>query len=98
VKEYEAELPERRYFRKPRRGTRTVHLHCVVRGGADWVRHLAFRDQLRQDADVAAAYLALKRDLAARMSKADYTAAKGPFIEEVVARALAAGASGAVLP
>ena len=31
VDEYEMQLPERRYFRKPRIGPRVVHLHCVIK-------------------------------------------------------------------
>jgi GrpB-like predicted nucleotidyltransferase (UPF0157 family) len=41
VPEYEQQLPERRYFRKPRRGPRAFHVHCVVRGSNCWIRHLA---------------------------------------------------------
>jgi GrpB-like predicted nucleotidyltransferase (UPF0157 family) len=85
VPEYEAELPERRYFRKPR----AVHVHCVVSGGRFWVRHLAFRDLLRKEPEVAAAYFALKRELAARLPKSEYPQAKTAFIEAAVARALA---------
>ena len=57
-------------------------------GSASWIRQLAFRDYLRAHADSAAAYYALKRDLAARLNKADYTEAKGPFIQGIVDRAL----------
>ena len=32
VQKYEIELPERRYFRKPRLGPSAYHLHCVVKG------------------------------------------------------------------
>ena len=31
VQKYEIELPERRYFRKPRLGPSAYHLHCVVK-------------------------------------------------------------------
>lgn len=89
VREYETQFPERRYFRKPRRGPRAFHVHCVVAGGDFWIRHLAFRDYLRAHEDAAAAYEALKRDLAMRLAKEEYTAAKSPFIERVVAAALA---------
>lgn len=95
VPEYEAQIPLRRYFRKPFLGPRTVHLHCVVRGGEHWVRHLAFRDYLRAHPDAARAYLDLKQALARSHDKAAYTDAKGPFIEAVVARALDRGAEGA---
>jgi GrpB-like predicted nucleotidyltransferase (UPF0157 family) len=87
VREYEAELPERRYFRKPRLGPRAYHLHCVVPGSRFWVRHLAFRDCLRAHPDAAAAYDALKRELGARAGKREYTEAKSPFIERILALA-----------
>lgn len=87
VQKYEDQLPERRYFRKPRLGPRAYHLHCVVRGTDFWVRHLAFRDYLRVHPEAAAAYDELKRELAVRCSKEDYTDAKSPFIEGILASA-----------
>jgi len=88
VPEYEHELPERRYFRKPRLGPRAYHLHCVVKGGNLWVRHLAFRDYLRAHPDAVAAYYELKCELATRCRKEDYTEAKRPFIERILVSAL----------
>jgi GrpB-like predicted nucleotidyltransferase (UPF0157 family) len=88
VPEYEHELPERRYFRKPRVGPRAYHLHCVVKGGDLWSRHLAFRDYLRAHPNAVAEYYALKRELASRCRKEDYTEAKRPFIEGILASAL----------
>ena len=89
VPEYEAQIPQRRYFRKPRDRPRSVHLHCVERGGAIWRRHLAFRDHLRASPPDAAAYGALKRQLAERhgSDRDAYLAGKAPFIEAVLARA-----------
>lgn len=98
VPRYEDQFPDRRYFRKPRSGPRAYHLHCVVEGSDFWVRQLAFRDYLRAHPDVAAAYYELKCDLAARFGKADYTDAKGPFIEGVLARALGEGGTGTPRP
>jgi GrpB-like predicted nucleotidyltransferase (UPF0157 family) len=87
IREHERQLPERRYFRKPRLGPRMFHVHCVVTGSGLWLAYLAFRDYLRAHQDVAAAYFALKADLAARLTKAEYTDAKRPFIEQVLASA-----------
>ncbi len=89
VPEYEAELPGRRYFRKPRRRPRTHHLHCVRLGGAFWLRQLAFRDRLRADAERARAYFELKHRLASSLGRdrRAYTDAKSPFIESVLAEA-----------
>jgi GrpB-like predicted nucleotidyltransferase (UPF0157 family) len=84
VQEYEKQLPERRYFRKPRLGPRAFHVHCVIKGNDFWIRHLAFRDYLRAHPESAVAYYNLKRDLAMRFTKEEYTQAKMPFIEDVL--------------
>ena len=89
VAKYESEIPDRRYFRRPRSRPRRYHVHCVRRGGRLWTRHLGFRDHLRAHPDDAAAYGALKRDLAER-SRADrdsYLEGKAPFIEKILERA-----------
>jgi GrpB-like predicted nucleotidyltransferase (UPF0157 family) len=86
---YEVELPERRYFRKPFQRPRTHHLHIVLYGSEYWTRPLLFRDYLRGHTDVARAYQQLKERLAleSQTKALDYTAAKGPFIADVLARA-----------
>ena len=88
VREYEMQLPERRYFRKPRLGPRVFHLHCVIKQGDFWTRHLAFRDYLRTHPESAAAYYELKQELAANIKKEEYTEAKSPFIEDILIRVL----------
>ena len=88
VPEYELQLPERRYFHKPRFGAREFHAHCVVKGSEFWIRHLAFRDYLRAHPESAAAYYALKQDLAKRLTKPEYQDAKTSFIESVLAHAI----------
>jgi GrpB-like predicted nucleotidyltransferase (UPF0157 family) len=88
VRKYETQLPERRYFRKPRLGPRAYHLHCVIKGGDLWIRHLAFRDYLRAHPETAAAYYELKRELAMRCSKEDYSDGKSAFIKGILASAL----------
>lgn len=85
VPEYESEMPDRRYFRKPRRGPRAYHVHCVVKGSPFWIRHLAFRNHLRAHPESARAYEELKRSLAVRLAKDEYTDAKSPFIEGILA-------------
>lgn len=67
---------------------RTHHLHIYT--DADEVRrHLVFRDFLRANPDAAAAYLALKQDLAARHrdDREAYTSGKQSFIDALVAGA-----------
>jgi GrpB-like predicted nucleotidyltransferase (UPF0157 family) len=88
VQEYEKYLPERRYFRKPRLGAREFHVHSVVKGSDFWIRHLAFRDYLRAHPEPASAYYNLKQDLAMHLTKEEYTDAKGPFIEGILAAAI----------
>jgi GrpB-like predicted nucleotidyltransferase (UPF0157 family) len=88
IQKHETQLPHRRYFRKPRLGPSAYHLHCVLKGSDFWVRLLAFRDYLRAHPESAAAYYELKRALAVRVSKAEYTEAKSPFIERVLVAAL----------
>jgi GrpB-like predicted nucleotidyltransferase (UPF0157 family) len=85
VPHYETQLPDRRYFRKPRLGPRAFHVHCVVTGSNSWVRYLTFRNHLRGHPDFAAAYWRLKRELALRLSKDEYAEAKSPFVEGVLA-------------
>ena len=76
------------WFCKPSFAFRTHHVHLVPHGSQLWRDGLAFRDLLRSDATLAAAYAELKLDLAQRFEhdREAYTEAKGPFI----ARALGA--------
>jgi GrpB-like predicted nucleotidyltransferase (UPF0157 family) len=81
-------MPDNRFFAKPAALPRRFHLHAVEYEGEFWRDHIAFRDVLRQDAKLAADYLALKSRLAAqfKLQPKRYTDAKGPFINEVVQR------------
>ena len=58
VPEYEAEIPDRRYFHKGPAVARTHHLHMVEFGGAFWTRNLLFRDWLRTHPEDARRYAA----------------------------------------
>ncbi|MHC4127843.1 MAG: GrpB family protein [Planctomycetota bacterium] len=93
VPEFEVQLPERRYFRKPRAAAPTHHLHCVVTGGDFWCKQLTFRDYLRAHPDAAAAYLELKQRLAARhrTDRVAFSEAKTGFVESVLIKAAAEG-------
>jgi GrpB-like predicted nucleotidyltransferase (UPF0157 family) len=74
------------YCRRIHGGVRTHHLHVVL--VAEWPTddRRRFRDILRARPDVAAAYAALKRDLASRYAdrRADYTDAKTEFVASVL--------------
>jgi GrpB-like predicted nucleotidyltransferase (UPF0157 family) len=65
------------------------HLYVCPPDSAEFRAHLVFRDYLRAHPETAAAYAALKRDLAARLGddRNGYTLAKGHFVLEVLARA-----------
>jgi GrpB-like predicted nucleotidyltransferase (UPF0157 family) len=89
-------MPFRRYFRKDRNGERAYHMHMVEHGSDFWRQHLLFRDYLRAFAEEAAAYAALKRELAARFNakltpssdtNIGYTDLKTEFVERCKARA-----------
>jgi len=79
-------VPGREAFTTPA-GAPPHHLYVCAMGTPALDRHLAFRDVLCADPDVARAYGDLKRTLAARLSddRAGYTEAKSAFIEQVLA-------------
>jgi GrpB-like predicted nucleotidyltransferase (UPF0157 family) len=55
----------RRFFRKGPRGHRTHHIHAFEIGSIGAVRHLAFRDYIKEHPNIAAEYETLKRAVAA---------------------------------
>jgi GrpB-like predicted nucleotidyltransferase (UPF0157 family) len=89
--EYEADpnMEDYRFFRGSAR-PRLVHIHVCEAGSFHERRHLAFRDWMRTHPGDAQRYAALKQRLAAReWASADaYADAKGPFIDEIVRRAV----------
>ncbi len=64
------------------RGVARTHLVHVVEAESDgWRRTLRFRDRLRADPEVRAAYQQLKSELAASArTRAEYTAGKAAFV------------------
>lgn len=78
------------WFCKPSPEVRTHHVHMVAFQHRLWLDRLAFRDSLRADAELRAAYANLKRELAERHpdDREAYTAHKTGFIEAVLARAV----------
>jgi GrpB-like predicted nucleotidyltransferase (UPF0157 family) len=80
----------RRYFRKDAPdGVRTHQLHAFAAGSPEIDRHLDFRDYLRAFPATAAAYAALKRELAARAGGdvRAYGDGKTAFVRDVERRA-----------
>jgi len=72
---------------------RTHYLSLAPAGGQIHREQVAFREYLRSHPRTAARYARLKRELATRYpgERDDYTAAKEPFVAEVLSTALAAG-------
>ena len=85
------------FFHRPHEWPHTHHVHVVEAGGEEEARTLAFRDYLRDHADMAQEYAALKAMLARRFSAMEfesrqaYADAKGEFIERVIMTARAQG-------
>jgi GrpB-like predicted nucleotidyltransferase (UPF0157 family) len=80
---YNEGLLHRRYLCYPSVSHRTHHLH-LVDVSEDMQLCLRFRDRLRGDRRLRAAYAALKRSLAARYEgdRAGYTMAKTRFVQD----------------
>lgn len=78
--------PGHRMFRTP---AKDVHVHVLAQGDSEVDRHLAFRDQLRSSSEDRERYEQLKRSLAERewSDMNHYADAKGPLIDEIIARA-----------
>lgn len=80
--------PRRRYYvRDDDAGVRKVHVHLYVLPARAWHEKLAFRDALRADPSLAAAYAAEKYRVAHSVAwdKEAYSLAKGPFVQRVLA-------------
>lgn len=79
-------IPDRRYFRRNNvSGERLYHVHVFAKGNPNIDRHLAFRDFLNQNPNVAQKYSELKRNLAATHphSSRHYTEAKSDFVKMI---------------
>ncbi|MBA4158853.1 MAG: GrpB family protein [Gemmatimonadetes bacterium] len=81
------EDPRRRYYVRDTHGVRTVQIHLYVLPAAAWCEKLAFRDALRADPALAAAYAAEKYRVAEAVgwNKRAYSRTKGRFVERVLA-------------
>ncbi len=80
-------IPGRDFFRRGE--PRQFHLHLTLVGSTFWRDHRTFRDYLREHADAAAEYAALKCDLAElyRRNRGAYIEGKTAFVEAILARA-----------
>ena len=84
-------LPGRFYFDKIVDGRTVVYAHMYPQDHFDVRKLVAFRDHLRTHQEAALAYERLKRELASKFKddRVSYTDAKGAFINEITAAALA---------
>lgn len=82
-------IPGRRYFRKGGYD-RTHHIHAFKSGDANLVRHIAFRDYLRDNKEVATEYGKLKFSIVANCQDniEHYSVQKDPFIKHHEALAI----------
>jgi GrpB-like predicted nucleotidyltransferase (UPF0157 family) len=88
--------PDHEYASREGEGSRRgFHVHLCPAGSAWERRHLAFRDWLRAHPDDAAAYAALKRELASAHPNDvfTYTDEKGGFIRSIESKALTPASS-----
>jgi len=85
-------LPGRRYCTKsdPESGRRLVQLYCYAEGSPEITRHLAFRDYLRRNPEVARAYDREKMRCQALNpdNSHAYADCKGGWIKKIEAKAL----------
>ncbi len=91
VQEVEITLPNRRFFRKPPKGTakRKYHVHMVEVNNDFWIRQLLFRDYLRSNPKTLQEYETIKKLLAKKYpnNRVAYTMGKEGFILLVVEKA-----------
>ncbi len=78
--------PWRRLYVLPQGDRRAAHLHLVAENSTRWHAQLAFRDALRADPSLVAAYARLKADLAGRHAddREAYSEGKASFVRRVL--------------
>jgi GrpB-like predicted nucleotidyltransferase (UPF0157 family) len=83
-------IPGRRYFVKGTLEERSFHIHCYQAGDFEVTRHLVVRDYLCAFPDEAAAYSALKVELAEQFPEDidAYVSGKEAFVAALERRAL----------
>jgi GrpB-like predicted nucleotidyltransferase (UPF0157 family) len=89
--ENESWLPEEMMFRKGVPGPWTHHVHVMEPSSPRWDELILIRDYLRRHLETATAYADLKKLLADRFEDdiAGYRAAKGSFLQSLIAAARA---------
>ncbi|MGG0646516.1 GrpB family protein [Bacillus mycoides] len=80
-KEY---FPKRKFFRRGEWGAGTHHLHIYEIDSYEWQNIILFRNYLRLHKEVAQEYIELKKQLASKHERVNYTNLKAPFIQKVI--------------
>ena len=85
IKEYEIEIPDRRFFFFEKSNKRIAHIHLVKLNSKWFKRHIAFRNELRVNKIIRKKYQRLKYSLAEKEWKDgnEYADAKTTFIRAV---------------
>ena len=83
-------VPGRRFFVKGTEAKRTHHLNFCEMNSFFWRSHLAFREYLELNPEIANEYSALKRNLADMFpnDRGAYTAGKEEFVRSILDRAM----------
>lgn len=93
IEKFTADWPERRFFQKNVKGNpqvHAIHIHVFVKDSKDWIRHIAFRDYLRNTPHIRDEYAKLKKQLSETEfnDRQEYQDAKSEFIEQTEKKAL----------
>jgi GrpB-like predicted nucleotidyltransferase (UPF0157 family) len=85
AKEYEDELPNRRFFFKNEKNKRIAHIHLVESSSFWYKRHITFRNELRNNSKTKIEYEKFKMSLAKKewINGDEYSNAKTNFIRSV---------------
>ena len=85
IKEYEIETPNRRFFYLEKSKKRLAHIHLVNINSKWFKRHIAFRDELRNNIYVRKEYENLKTELSKKNwnNGNEYADAKTKFIRSI---------------
>jgi GrpB-like predicted nucleotidyltransferase (UPF0157 family) len=90
--EFEADLPERRFFWKGSPSLHTHHIHMAEPGSLEWIKPILFRNYLREHPEAARQYQVLKRELAVRCGPdmEAYVKGKTEFVRSILSQASSA--------
>lgn len=93
IEKFTDDWPERRFFQKNVKGhpkVHAVHIHAFLKDSPDWIRHIAFRDYLRNTPYIRDEYTKLKKQLSETefTDRQEYQDAKSEFLNQTEKEAL----------